>query len=72
MYSGKHVQEPTPFCSLHTAFVPQGDGWQGRLGAGGSPKRTYLYPICEINPWLSSLRTFYRSLARLTRQLTEI
>lgn len=29
IYSGKHVQEPAPFCSLHMAFAPQGDGTHG-------------------------------------------
>lgn len=28
-YSGKHVHEPTPFCSLQMALAPQGDGIQG-------------------------------------------
>lgn len=30
-YSGKQVQEPTPFFSLHTALEPQGDGLQGSM-----------------------------------------
>lgn len=28
-YSGKHVQDPTPFLSVQTAFDPQGEGLQG-------------------------------------------
>lgn len=30
---GMHVQDPAPFCSLQTAFAPQGDGEQGCGGA---------------------------------------
>lgn len=29
MYSGKHEQEPAPFCSLHTALGPHGEGMHG-------------------------------------------
>lgn len=32
-YSGKHVQEPAPFCSLHIAFAPHGEGLQGLLSS---------------------------------------
>lgn len=28
-YSGKHVQAPTPFLSLHIALAPHGDGLHG-------------------------------------------
>lgn len=31
-YSGKHIQDPAPLRSLHTAFAPQGDGLHGILG----------------------------------------
>lgn len=29
MYSGKHEQEPAPFCSLQMALAPQGEGEHG-------------------------------------------
>lgn len=32
-YSGKHVQEPAPPCSLHIAFAPHGEGLQGLLSS---------------------------------------
>jgi len=32
-YSGKHVHDPAPLRSLHTAFAPHGDGLQGSGGA---------------------------------------
>lgn len=32
-YSGKHVQEPAPPCSLHIAFAPHGDGLHGLLSS---------------------------------------
>lgn len=32
IYSGRHVHDPAPFLSLHTAFAPQGDGLQGVRG----------------------------------------
>lgn len=28
-YSGKHEHEPAPFCSLHTALGPHGEGMHG-------------------------------------------
>jgi hypothetical protein len=31
-YSGRHMQDPAPFLSLHTALAPHGDGLQGFLG----------------------------------------
>lgn len=34
-YSGKQVQAPTPFRSLHTALAPQGLGLQGIGISGG-------------------------------------
>lgn len=29
MYSGRHVQDPAPFCSLQIALAPHGEGMQG-------------------------------------------
>ena len=35
MFSGKHEHEPAPFCSLHTALGPHGEGMHGvGLSAG--------------------------------------
>lgn len=42
-YSGKHVQEPAPFLSLHSAFEPQGDGLQGFLGTSTGTEKFYIY-----------------------------
>lgn len=32
MYSGRQVQDPTPFLSLQIAFAPHGDGLHGVRG----------------------------------------
>lgn len=34
MYSGRQTQAPAPFCSLHSAFAPHGEGTQGVEGSG--------------------------------------
>lgn len=34
-YSGKHVQDPAPFRSLHNEFGPHGEGLQGLTGSIG-------------------------------------
>lgn len=41
IYSGKQMQDPAPFCSLHIAFTPHGDGIHGFIyswGIGSSKK----------------------------------
>lgn len=67
IYSGRHVHDPAPFCSLHTAFEPQGDGMHGVSGCGktgscccrhstnGSP----MYPDIQIQlgVWLITLHS---------------
>jgi len=35
IYSGKQVHDPAPFCSLHSAFTPQGDGTHGLIYSWG-------------------------------------
>lgn len=36
-YSGKHLQAPAPFLSVHLAFAPHGDGLHG-VAISGSRK----------------------------------
>ena len=47
MCSAKHMQEPTPFCSLQTAFEPHGDGTQGDIATGGGCTRIYTRKSSE-------------------------
>jgi hypothetical protein len=64
MYSGKHTQDPAPFLSLQTAFVPQGFGKHGFIcsdgGGRGSERKsrniwrrntTGLVPSAKMHLW---------------------
>lgn len=45
-YSGKHVHEPAPCCSLQIALTPQGDGTQGErcsTGFGSAANETIKF-----------------------------
>lgn len=35
IYSGRHTHDPAPFCSLHNALTPHGDGTHGFIYSWG-------------------------------------
>ena len=51
---GKHLQEAAPFLSLHSAFIPQGEGRHGSIisGAGEVAKDFKLIDIFHPNKFL--------------------
>lgn len=53
MYSGRQVQDPTPFRSLQIAFAPHGDGLHGVRGCsvvvGSENLKIENFLICKIN-----------------------
>lgn len=53
MYSGRQVQDPTPFLSLQIAFAPHGDGLHGVRGCsvvvGSENLKIEYFLIYKIN-----------------------
>lgn len=71
--SGKHIHEPTPFCSLQMAFGPHGDGVQGEVGITKDKVYKVIYTYVntikiviknQLLTWLYV--TFYERVSSIT------